>query len=308
MAPNILVLYYTQSGQMREILDHLLKDIAGNAHVDFAAIEPLHPFPFPWNTYAFFDAMPETVERIPVEVKPLAKTIHEKDYDLIILGYQPWFLNPSQPITGFLKSPSASILKGKPVLTVIGARNMWLNAQEEVKKDLAAAGATLVGNIVLTDSNPNIISTLTVIRWAFTGKKEASGLLPAAGVQQKDILETSRFGKTILQHLREKTLDQLHASLLQLGAVPLKPGLILLEQRGIRNFRKFAAFIRKKGGPGDPNRRGRVLLFKRLLITGIFALSPISSVSASIQLQLKKRRLNKDLEYFRNIPFEPNRI
>ena len=80
---------------------------------------------------------------------------------------------------------------------MIGCRNMWLNAQEEVKKDLLRAGAELVGNIVLTDSYPNIISTLTIIRWAFTGKKEASGILPAAGVQDKDIQGVKSFSKAI---------------------------------------------------------------------------------------------------------------
>jgi len=308
MKPNILVLYYSQSGQLREILDNMTRDIVQDANIEFVQIEPVIPFPFPWNAYAFFDAMPETVERIPVEIKPLPEHIRNTHYDLVVLGYQPWFLNPSLPITGFLKSTQATILNGKNVLTVIGSRNMWLNAQEEVKKDLLSLGAKLVGNIVFTDSYPNVISTLTVIRWAFTGKKEASGILPAAGVQQKDIEGASRFGKTILQYVREKHDAALQDSLLTLGAVNLKPGLILLEQRGIKNFRKFARFIREKGGPGDPARKPRVLLFKRLLITAIFILSPITSMSAYLQLQLKKRRLVKDLDYFRGIGFENSRI
>lgn len=308
MKPEILVIYYTQSGQLRDILNNLLQEISVEANIHFAAIEPEEPFPFPWNAYAFFDAMPETVARIPIDIKPLPETITQKHYDLVIFGYQPWFLNPSSPITGFLKSRYASLLKGKPVLTIIGSRNMWLNAQEEVKKDLRALGANLVGNIVLTDRNPNVVSTLTVIRWAFTGKKEASGILPAAGVQDRDIKAVSRFGKTILNHTVSKQWQQLQQALLAQGAVHLKPGLILLEQRGIKNFRKFAQFIREKGGPGDPNRRGRVLLFKRLLIIGIFVLSPVTSLSAFVQLQIKKRRLVKDLDYFKGISFEPNRM
>lgn len=308
MKPNILVLYYTQSGQLRDILDNLVKDIQPDAHVEFAAITPQKAFPFPWNAYEFFDAMPETVGRIPIEVQPLPAAIQDKNYDLVILGYQPWFLNPSQPVTGFLKSTHAAFLKGKPVLTVIGSRNMWLNGQEEVKKDLLQIGAHLVGNIVLTDIYPNIVSTLTVIRWAFTGKKEASGILPAAGVQEKDIRGVSRFGATILEHVKKGRLDRLQTALLQQGAINLKPGLILLEQRGIKNFRKFAAYIREKGGPGDPNRKSRVLLFKRLLIVAIFALSPVTSTAAYLQLQAKKRRLVRDLDYFRGISYEPDRI
>jgi hypothetical protein len=308
MKPNILVLYYSQSGQLRDILEHVLQDISDKASVDFVAIEPVKPFPWPWNAYAFFDAMPETVQRVPVEIKPIPDSVSDKNYDLVVLGYQPWFLNPSQPTTGFLKGKAASLLKNKPVVTVVGCRNMWLNGQEQVKQDLQNAGANLVGNIVLMDTHPNLISLLTVIRWSFKGQKEASGMLPAAGVQDSDIKRSSRFGKIILNHLTGNTLHNLQQDLVNTRAVELDPGLVLLEQRGIKNFRYWAKFIREKGGPGDPNRRGRVLLFKRLLLTAIFVLSPLSSLTAYIKLQLKKRSLIKDVEYFKGIKYEEGRI
>src|SRR6185437_15251920 len=141
MKPRILVLYYSQTGQLRQILDSVVQDIKNEAEIDYATIEPLKPFPFPWSAYNFFDAMPETVARIPIEIKPLPQDIVNKDYDLVLFGFQPWFLNPSQPTTSFFKSPSAAVLKNKPVVTVIGARNMWLHAQEKVKEDLQNAGA-----------------------------------------------------------------------------------------------------------------------------------------------------------------------
>lgn len=306
--PRILALYYSQSGQLRDILEHIVQDLNDKADIDFVGIEPTIPFPFPWNAYAFFDAMPETVAQTPITVNPLPKEITEKNYDLIIFGYQPWFLHPSQPVLGFLKSQYAAILKDKPVLTVIGCRNMWLHGQEVVKRELKNLGAHLMGNIVLTDSYPNLISTLTVIRWAFTGQKEAKGLLPAAGVQDHDIKRASRFGIPIYHHLTQNKLDELHHELLLMGAVQLNPGLILLEQKGIKNFRKFADWIREKGGPGDTARKERVVLFKRLLIVGIFILSPITSVVAFIKLQLKKKQLIKDVAYYKGIEFEKNKL
>ncbi len=305
---NILVLYYTQSGQLRDILAHLVKDIKDQASIDFVEVEPVTPFPWPWNAYEFFDAMPETVQRIGREVKPLPVSVHRKQYDLVILGYQPWFLNPSQPITGFLHSNDASILAGKPVITVVGSRNMWLNSQEQIKQDLNKLNATLIGNIVLIDKQPNLISTLTVVRWAFSGQKEASGWLPAAGVHDEDIRATSKFGAIILKHLSANTLQQLQPELLSLGAISLDPGLVLLEQRGIKNFRYWSKFIREKGGPGDPNRKPRVKLFQRLLFVGIFILSPLSSLTAFIKLQFKKKSLLKDVDYFKSVHYEKGRI
>lgn len=305
---KILVLYYTQSGQLRDILDKVVHDIQDSVAIDYAPIKLKRPFPFPWKASSFFDAMPESVLLVPSEIEPLEQVVLDKDYDLVIFGYQPWFLSPSQPTSSFLKSKYASILKDKPVVTVIGCRNMWLNGQERVKEMLQDTGAKLVGNIVLTDTNPNLVSLFTIIRWTFKGQKEASRFLPAAGVQDHDINNADRFGKPILKHLEGNKLDALQQDLLMLGAVNLKPGLVVLEKRGITNFRKFAKFIREKGGPGDPNRKGRVTLFKRLLLTGIFVLSPISTLTAKLQQQLQRKQLEDDVAYFKGVKFEGGRI
>jgi len=306
--PRILVLYYTQTGQLRQILDSILSGITNKADIDYAVIEPEKPFPFPWTALQFFDAMPETVEHIPIAIKPLPQHIINNNYDLIIFGYQPWFLNPSQPTIGFLNTEYAKIFKDKPVITVVGCRNMWLHAQEKVKGYLHTVNARLVGNIVLTDTNPNLVSLLTVIRWSFKGQKHASGMLPAAGVQDIDIHEAQRFGEPIYQHLQTNNLIDLQRALLAQDAIRLKPGLVILEQRGIKNFRLWSKFIRKKGGPGDPARAGRVMMFKNLLIVAIFILSPISSFTAFIKLVISRNSLLKDVEYFKQVEYEQGRI
>ncbi len=308
MKPKILVLYYSQTGQLRQILDSILSGILDKVDVSFGVIQPVEAFPFPWSALQFFDTMPETVEHLPRPIKLSPEDVLAKEYDLIILGYQPWFLNPSQPTTAFLQSEYAKVFNGKPVITVVGCRNMWLHAQEKVKEYLYAANARLVGNIVLTDTNPNLVSLLTVIRWSFKGQKQASGLLPAAGVQDKDIADASRFGFIIYKHLNEDNLIGLHHEFLMQKGVLLKPGLVVLEQRGIKNFRFWAKYIREKGGPGDPARAGRVLLFKNLLLVAIFILSPLSFLTAQIQQLIKRNSLMKDVEYFKQLLFEKGRL
>ncbi len=307
--PRILILYYSQTGQLRNILDRLAEPMLEAAIVDFVSIEPAKPFPFPWKAFDFFDTMPETVKRLAIPMQPLPEWVWQHEYDLVILGYQPWFLNPSLPISSFLKdSEAARLLRGKPVVTVIGSRNMWLHAQEKIKEDLTVINAELVGNIALTDKSPNLVSTLTIIRWLFNGRKEASGFLPAAGIRDEDIRAVSRFAAPIITHLKERRLAQLQKNLLASGAIQLKPGLVLLERRGIRNFRKWADYIRAKGGPADPARAGRVNLFKRLLIVAIFILSPVSSTLAFIQTRLHIKKLRDDVRYFEGVDYEMNRI
>lgn len=308
MKQNILVIYYSQSGQLREILDNMLSDIHEKVDVSIVEIKPINPFPFPWNAKAFFDVMPECVQLVPAPIQPIPQEIVNGNYDLVLLGYQSWFLHPSIPITSFLKSDSALVLKNRPVVTVIGCRNMWLNSQERVKEMLRGIGANLVGNIVLTDKHSNLISVMSIMRWAFKGQKEASGLLPEAGVSGRDIKDAQRFCSIIEQHLTNNQLDTLHEELLAKGAIHLEPGLVLLEKKGVKNFRKFAAYIREKGGPGAIERQGRVNKFKNLLAVAIFILSPITSVVAAIQVMLQKSSLLKDVEYFKSVKFEKDRI
>jgi hypothetical protein len=304
---KILVIYFTQSGQLRDILDHVVKDMKTEAEIDFAEIKPVKPFPFPWKADSFFDAMPETVLLTPTQIQPMPE-LTAKDYDLVIFGYQPWFLHPSIPANSFLKSEWANALKGKPVITVIGSRNMWLNAQEKVKAELDRVGAKHAGNIVLEDKHANIVSTLTIVRWLFKGQKEASKRLPAAGVSDADIKDTQKYGKPILRFVKENKTDELQKELLHLGAIHLRPGLIVLEKRGISQFPKWAKRARSKGEPGTPERMKVIKSFQRLLFVAIFILSPITSLVAKIQTALKMKQLLKEVEYFKGVGYEPGRL
>lgn len=304
---KILVIYFSQSGQLRNILENIVKDIKDKAEIDFAEIKPAKPFPFPWTADSFFDAMPECVLQIPSELIPMPE-LKKKDYDLIILGYQPWFLSPSNPANSFLKSIWTEVMKDKPVITVIGSRNMWLNAQEIVKSELKRIGARHIGNIVFEDKHTNIISTLTIIRWLFKGQKGASKLLPEAGVSDKDMLSAQRFGIPIWEHWSQNKIDNLQKQLLLLGAINLRPELIILEKRGISQFPKWARKARAKGEPGNPQRAKVIKTFQRLLITAIFVLSPITSLIAKIQTALKMKKLLQDVAYFKGVEYLPGKL
>lgn len=299
--PKILVVYYTQTGQLKRIIDHVLAPLQDKAQITYEQLEPVKPFPFPWKRQEFYDTMPETVQGTPRGIKPL-KVNPDEHFDLVILAYQPWFLSPSQPTTAFLQSKEAArLLNGKPVVTLLGCRNMWLNAQEKVKAYLHAAGATLAGNIVLIDKNPNLISVITILRWAFKGKKDATWLLPQAGVQEKEILSSGRFAAPIANALEKQQWEQLHPALLSIDAVELKPNLVLLEDRGIRAFRFWAKFISAKGGPGSPARQGRVSMYRGLLLVGIFVLTPLTLLSSLIKLNLKKKQLLREVDYYKGV-------
>lgn len=66
------------------------------------------------------------------------------------------------------------MLKDTPVITLIGCRNMWLMAQEKVKKLLAESEAKLIGNVVKVDQSNDWASFITTPLWMLTGKKKKS--------------------------------------------------------------------------------------------------------------------------------------
>ncbi len=305
---RILVIYSSQTGQMTDILQSICSSINDRVDIDFCKVELENPFPFPWNNYnTFFDAMPESVLGMTQKIKtPAIDT--SKNYDLVVLGYQPWFLSPSIPFNSFLQSEWAKVLNNKPIVTVIGCRNMWLRAQEIVKKRLLDLNANLVGNIVFDDKHPNIASTMSIVRWMIHGQKKASDKYPEAGVSSKDISEANRFGQSILDALQQNQLQTLQNKLLSQGAIPLRPNLIVMESNGSKQFPKWATNTLKLGHAGDPARLKKLKQFKTTLFVAIFILSPISGALAKLKILLQKKKTASDMAYFQQIHFEPNRI
>ncbi len=301
---KILVLHYSQTGQLTRVLDSILTPLKADPAVSitYEELKPAKPFPFPWTSKEFFDAFPESVLEKPIEMQTL-KVNPSEQFDLIILGCQVWFLSPSQPLTGFLKSKEgAQLLNGKNVITVSASRNMWLNAQESVKLMLKNAGAKLAGNIALIDRAPNLVSVATIVGWLFYNKKENYfGILPPSGISEKEIAEASRFGTTILEALNKNEFQRLQEKLVAQGGVSMVKTLVNLELRAKFIFRKWAQFISTKGGPGDPKRRVRTKIFAWYLPIGLLVLSPIAFTLSNLIMLLMPKKAKKQREYFEGV-------
>ena len=299
---KVLVVTYSQSGQLDEIVDNILKPLEGRAEIYREKLRPVPDFPFPWTDLSFWDAMPESVRMIPSELKPLTAD-PDLDYDLVILGFPIWFLSPSIPITTFLKSEEGrKIIRGKQIVTVIGARNMWVGAQEDVKRMIHEAGGNLRGNIVLRDRHHNLPSVITIIYWMMTGKKERPwGFLPKPGISDADIKEARRFGMPLLKAMEEGQYESLQDTLLELQAVELVPSVVSIEKKGKRIFRVWSGLILKKGGSGSPARAGRLKMFKWYLLFVIFAVSPIATIVFYMTYPFFYWRIKRNMEYYQGV-------
>lgn len=271
MSKKVLAIYYSQSGQTEAIVDSFISSfIAAGITVEKVQIQPQKPFSFPWSSERFFDAMPESVLEIPVALAPFE--LKEQKYDLIIFAYQPWYLSPSIPATSILVHPDfKQVLENTPVLTLIGARNMWLNAQEKVKKTLKEAKANLVGNVALVDRNSNLISVVTILYWMLTGKKDQYlGIFPKPGVSAEDIAQANVFGRIASEFLLKDNWDGLQKQFIAAKALEVKSDLMFIEHRAKRLFSIWANLI-----IGKKNRTWWLKAFKYYLIVALFIVAPL---------------------------------
>jgi|SRR5688572_4975868 len=299
---KVLVIYFTQTGQLHRAVGATLRNFDSDPAIklDFERVEPKTPFPFPWTYMQFFDAFPETVQGIPCELHP-AKFNPQENYDLIIIAYQPWFLSVSRPVDSFLQSPEAAkLLKGKPVITILACRNMWLNAQEKMKMHLKRLDAKLVGNITFVDRASNLVSLVTVLAFALGGEQgRYLGIFPKYGVSDEELKNSAwKFGDTILESLRNGNFEGLQQKLITLGAINIKPNLMIMEGRGKVLFPLYANFIMKKGRANSNERRTRVRIFGIVLPTAIFLLSPIIAILSRLLPLLFPKRTQEEITYF----------
>ena len=270
MSKKILVIYYSQSGQLQDILDNFTAPLiaAGNT-VEKVRVDVANAYPFPWKGKSFFAVMPDCVLSVPTELKPFQ--LKESKYDLIILGYQAWFLSPSIPVNSILTHPTVkNVLKDTPVVTINGARNMWISAMERIKKILKSSDAKLVGSISLVDKHHNFVSFITIFHWMFKGKKEAFSIFPKPGVSDEDIAHTSVYGNTVQKYLEAESWDGLQDELIQQKAIEVKYNLMFIESKASKIFAIWANIIAKK-----KKKTAWLVAFKYYLLIALFVAAPI---------------------------------
>jgi hypothetical protein len=298
MNKKVLVIYYSQSGQLGDIISNLVTPLkeAGNT-VETIRVQPVKAYPFPWSGKSFFAVMPDCVLGVPTELQPIQ--VKETSYDLIVLGYQAWFLSLSIPSNSILNHPSLkAVIKNTPVVTITGARNMWISAMELIRKTLKNLEAKHVGNIVLVDTHANLVSFVTILYWMFTGKKDRYlNIFPKPGVADKDIDYCTTFGTVVEKYLSSGNYDGMQDELVQKKAVVVKYNLMFIESKAKRIFTIWANFIVRR-----ENRTPWLVAFKYYLIIALFVAAPIIlTVDAIFFKPFLSERIKKQKKYYSGV-------
>ncbi|MCS3532404.1 dialkylrecorsinol condensing enzyme DarA [Chryseobacterium sp. JUb7] len=301
MKKSILVIYYTQTGQLEDIVKNIaqpFEDKNEEYEVTYYNIQLKEDFAFPWSNDVFFNTFPESYLQIPSEILPPPEEVLNKKFDLILFGYQVWYLTPSIPIISFLKSGFAqNILKDTPVVTISATRNMWMLSQEKLKVYLRDMRAQLIGNIALVDRHDNYTSVLTILRWLTTGQKEKSGILPAAGVSDEEITGSVKYGRIIETHCKNNDFTNLQPDLVKNGAVEIRPFLVRVEKVGNKIFTIWSNLIIKK----KEKRPLLIKFFKVYLMAAIWIISPIVLVLHLLTTPIFWFKRKRQREYLQGI-------
>ncbi|MBC8088893.1 MAG: dialkylresorcinol condensing enzyme [Phycisphaerae bacterium] len=298
---SVLLIQYSQSGQLTDVARAVTAPLVESAEIELTVetLRPKTPFPFPWPVLQFFDTFPSAVYLDGCELEPL-KVDPNRKFDLVILSYQVWFLSPSLPVTGFLKSADAKLLlHDTPVMTLIACRDMWLMAQEQVKLMLDRCGARLVGNVALVDEAGTAGSFFATPAWVLSGNKgpHLFGVIPRAGVKPEQITASRRFGERIAHTLGHDLPVDGH--LLQgLGAVRINEKLIASEKTARRSFLIWGSLFRKLGPTGAFARKPVLILYVLFLFTLIVTFIPISMLIKKLLAPFAKARVASQKAYF----------
>lgn len=295
---NVLLVYYSQTGQLTNLARNFVSPLENHDQItlDVLPLQSEQPYTFPWSFRRFFNIFPETVHLKPSPIKE-PEFNHDK-YDLIILAYTVWFLSPSQPITAFLQHAQAKrILDNTPIVTLIGCRNMWLMAQETVKKLLKDANAKLVDNVVRIDSCGGPASFIATPLWMLTGKKQPFSWLPKAGISNDDMQYCAKFGERIKETLlSESTITE--PMLKNMAAVKVNERLILSEKFGYRSFYLWGKLIIKAGHLSPYLRQAILYFYILFLISVILTVVPISALIKTLLSPFLKRKIRKQKTAF----------
>jgi hypothetical protein len=167
-------------------------------------------------------------------------------------------------------------------------------AQAKVKSYLAQSGGKWVGNIVLQDNAPNLVSVITIVRWLLYGKQAKFGCFPAAGVSPEDISHAALFGETISEALAAGDFSRLQEKLMQQNAIEYKPSIAFVEKTGHRIFGVLSKWVLRKGAYNAPERNFRLQFFKYYLFFVLYVVSPIGLLLFYLAYPFRYKLIQKD--------------
>jgi hypothetical protein len=292
--PRVAVYTFSQTGQLNEVLTALLTPAAkAGAEITTITVRPDVGYPFPWPIRRFFGIFPEAADPETTVGFTLDPAV-EPAADLVVLGFQVWYLAPSMPIRSLL---AGRRFAGADVLGVVACRNMWYSAALDVQRRVADGGARYLGTIAAIDDAPALVTFVTTLRWLLAGRRAPFWRFPAAGVSAAEIDRMRQLGDVIAEALTgpdrtgEAAVDRVRSALRVADPAPVDVPIAAGDLIAGRAFGVWGRLVR-----GRRSRLGRAAVlsgFVGVLCSSILVGLPILAAAAMVgrsQLDAAVRR------------------
>jgi hypothetical protein len=292
---RILVVYYSQSGDVAKILETFIGPIKKlPLDVTIERLEPVQPYPFPWRTLPrLLSIFPECHRGGGAGIRPLSIP-PDRAFDLVILAYQVWFLAPSLPVQDFFKSEHAKVVRGAKVITLCVSRNMWHSCSETMKQMLHDAGAFHLDNVVVNHQGPPLATFVSVPRLLLFGKRDRFlGMFPPAEVSQKDLDRVRRLGQAVADQVRTRDDWSAQPLLTGMGAVHVNPRYIVPELVGWYLYQAGTGVVLFAERFGRWARRLAIYLFAAVLLLAVLTGVPLILLSVLVFYPFVFRRITR---------------
>lgn len=293
---KVLLVQYSLSGETSHATEQFLQGFQsewmGEVKVVTQSIQPDPAFSFPWTFWDFFDVLPETLHATPWQrsvVKPIIEEEEEADttsFDLLVLGWQTWYLSPSLPVRLALEDPHYQALlnqKCKQAVLIGTHRNMWHHASTRLCRSLATncPNVKLVGDINFCQSSPFLVSVVETLQRQLQGKSGV-GLTTA---QDQAFQEGRKFAQHFQQQQQQSkptTTTVYH------GGTPWNPTLAFCESTFFP-IKNVAAKIMSKFQPGSWVRKLVMMIYIPILLSAIVGLAPPILLIGNLKSNMKKK-------------------
>ncbi|MCD8178618.1 MAG: hypothetical protein LUE98_14840 [Tannerellaceae bacterium] len=192
--------------------------------------------------------------------------IPPKEYDIIVLGFQPWFVNLSIPINSLLADAGfQALVKGKQVILVQDSRNTWRNSLHQAKTRIEEAGGTVCSSFTFRDVNKNLASLFSLFGWLFKGNKQYFKRLPVAGINPTHINQAKVLGAEAIRSLdadyRDFIIPEAGSEFTSLE----------YEQFALNRYKKWATYITENN---NKYRKFRLLRFTTWILFMVIFVAP----------------------------------
>ena len=269
---RILAVYYSHSGDVEHAIRQLLGPLDGLMDVEVtwlrAEVDPPHPFP--WPMYDFFANCCESIGELPAPLQPTASL--KSTYDLVVVGWQVWFLRPSPPIRAILaRIGEAGVLRNVPVASLCCCRQMWAAAHARLVRIVSQAGGRVVGDIVLQHRGGGRTFVTTPLRLT-SRRGSAAEAWRTPFAPGAEVLLDSCAGRLAQWLSGERTEAALFAGL---TTTARDPRFVWAEAVGDLYMTAWRPLFRRFGRPGQWTRRPIVHIFTTTLALLVPVVVPV---------------------------------